>query len=219
MTTEVKICGIKTEAALNAALENGADYVGLVFFAKSPRNIDLGTAGKLARLAHEKSRTKVVTLLVDPDDALVDSIVAEVRPDILQLHGHESVERVEDLVARTGKAIWKAVPVASSEDVTVAQEFSRRGKANLILFDAKPLPGTSMLPGGNGLTFDWRILASQKDKSFALAGGLTPENVADAIRLVNPAVVDVSSGVETRPGEKSAELIRRFLRAAKGVKG
>ncbi len=111
------------------------------------------------------------------------------------------------------------MPVATPDDVAAAQEFSGHGKANLILFDAKPPAGAGTLPGGNGLTFDWRILASQKDKSFVLAGGLTPENVADAIRLVNPAVVDVSSGVETRPGEKSPELIRRFLQAAKGAKG
>ena len=221
MATGVKICGIKSEAALDAALEAGADYVGLVFFDKSPRHVGLATAGALARRAHERSRAKVVALLVDAGDARIASIAKDVRPDILQLHGHESPERVRDIAKHTGLTIWKAAPVASADDVAAASAYFAPGKkADLILYDAKPpAAGKGALPGGNGLTFDWRILDGVKGgHPFALAGGLTPDNVAEAIRLVEPAVVDVSSGVETSPGEKSPELIRRFLQAAKGVK-
>ena len=219
MTVKVKICGIRTEAALDAALEAGADYVGLVFYAKSPRNVDLATARILARHAHERSRAKVVALLVDAEDELIASIAELVHPDIMQLHGHERAERVANIARRAGQAIWKAVPVASPSDVAAAGQYLGRDKAELILFDAKPPADNRALPGGNGLTFDWRMLASLKGQPFALAGGLTPDNVADAIRLVDPAIVDVSSGVETHPGEKSAELIRRFLHAAKAAKG
>ena len=221
MTTGVKICGIRSEAALDAALEAGADYVGLVFYDKSPRNIDLATAGVLARRARERSQAKVVALLVDAGDARIASISKDVRPDILQLHGHESPERVAEISKRTSLTIWKAAPVASADDVAAASAYFAPGaKADLILYDAKPpAAGKGALPGGNGLTFDWRILESVKrGVPFALAGGLTPENVAEAIGLVSPAIVDVSSGVETSPGEKSPELIRRFLQAAKGVK-
>lgn len=219
MTTAVKICGLKTETALDAALEAGADYVGLVFFAKSPRNVDLATAAELARRAHERSRAKVAALLVDADDALIASVLAQVKPDVLQLHGCESAARVAEIVRRSDAEIWKAISVSSASDVTAADAYLGKGLASRILFDAKPPSDPSALPGGNGLAFDWRILDGHADKTFVLAGGLTPETVADAIQLLHPAIVDVSSGVETRPGEKSPELIRHFIQATKGAKG
>lgn len=219
MTPKVKICGLKTQDAIDAAIDAGADYVGFVFYAKSPRNTDLETAARLATRARERSHAKVVALLVDADDALVDEVMRTVRPDILQLHGKESPARVSQIASCSGLPVWKAAAVATRSDVEAASAYSGAGKAAMILFDAKPPADPSALPGGNGLAFDWRILSERTSHDFVLAGGLTPDNVADAIRLVNPAVVDVSSGVETRPGEKSPDLICRFIQAAKGAKG
>lgn len=219
MVSEVKICGLRTEEALDAAIECGAHYAGLVFFAKSPRNVDIALAKALARRAHERSVAKVVALLVDADDGLVDRVVSEVEPDLLQLHGHESLERVREIRARSGRPIMKAVSVATEYDVRGAEAYWEPGVvADILLFDAKPPADPGALPGGNGLSFDWRILAPVRGGvPFALAGGLTPDNVADAIRLTGAAIIDVSSGVEVRPGEKSPELIRRFLRQAKAA--
>lgn len=214
MTTKAKICGIKTEAALDAAIDGGADYIGLVFFPKSPRHLDLATAAALA--AKARGRVKVVALLVDPDDAHAIDVAAKVDPDIIQLHGHETPERVRALSALTNRPFLKAVSVATAEDALSAANYD--GIADMILFDAKPPKGAS-LPGGNGLAFDWRALEPVKGRrDFMLSGGLTPDNVADAIRLTGAAAVDVSSGVETAPGQKSPELIRRFLRAVKTAK-
>lgn len=220
MTTKVKICGIKTEAALDAALEAGADYVGLVFFDRSPRHLDIATGKALSARAHERSGAQVVALLVDPDDTHVDRVASEVRPDLIQLHGGETPERVREVQRRTRIPVMKALAVASEDDVAQGElYFEPGGRADLVLFDAKPPKTPGTLPGGNGLAFDWRILEAVKGQfPFALAGGLTPENVADAIRLTGAAVVDVSSGVEKAPGEKDPELIRRFLRAAKAAK-
>lgn len=213
MTLEVKICGLKTEAALEAALDAGADYVGLVFHARSPRNVDLATARTLADRV--RGRARIVALLVDPEDARLAEIVAAVDPDIIQLHGGESPERVAAVARLAGRPVMKAVKVASAGDAEAALAF--RGKAELILFDAKPCEGREgALPGGNGVAFDWRALERVRGRfPFMLAGGLTPDNVAEAVRLTGASAVDVSSGVESRPGEKDAELIRRFLRAAK----
>ncbi|HEY1244730.1 MAG TPA: phosphoribosylanthranilate isomerase [Hyphomicrobiaceae bacterium] len=213
-TTKVKICGLKTEAALEAALAGGADYVGLVFFPPSPRNITPGTAGPLA--ARARGRAKIVALMVDPDDALLDAVVSAVDPDLLQLHGEESPERVAEVRRRWAKPVMKAVKVETAEDADAALAY--RGTADLILFDARA-PEDSPLPGGNGAAFDWGALASVKDKvAYMLSGGLTPDNVAEAIRATGARIVDVSSGVEARPGEKDPELIRRFLRVAKAAK-
>ena len=210
-TTKVKICGLKTAAALDAALAGGADYVGLVFFPPSPRRLSPAAAGPLAAAA--RGRARIVALTVDPDDALLDAVVAAADPDLLQLHGEESPARVAEVRRRWAKPVMKAVKVETAEDAEAALRY--RGIADLILFDARP-PRGSPLPGGNGAPFDWRALAAVKDKvAYMLSGGLTPENVADAIRVTGADIVDVSSGVEVRPGEKDPELIRRFLRAAK----
>jgi len=213
MTVEVKICGLKTEAALDAALGSGADYVGLVFCAASPRNLDFETAHRLAERA--RGRAKIVTLLVDPDDTLLDLVVAAVAPDIIQLHGSETPQRVAEVSKRLGRPVLKAVKVADADDALGALIYA--GKADRILCDAKPIPGgADALPGGNGVPFDWEALAGVRGKlDYMLAGGLTPANVAEAICLTGATAVDVSSGVESRPGEKDPELIRSFLHAAK----
>jgi phosphoribosylanthranilate isomerase len=213
MTVEVKICGLKTEGAVDAALGSGADYVGLVFCAASPRNLDFETAHRLAERA--RGRAKIVTLLVDPDDTLLELVVAAVAPDIIQLHGSETPQRVAEVSKRLGRPVLKAVKVADADDALGALIYA--GKADRILFDAKPVPGAAAgLPGGNGVPFDWEALAGVRGKlDYMLAGGLTPANVAEAIRLTGATAVDVSSGVESRPGEKDPELIRSFLHAAK----
>ena len=216
MTVEVKICGLRTSEALDAALDAGADYVGFVFYGRSPRNVELSAAGLLADAA--RGRAKSVALVVDADDALLTRIVEEVAPDIIQLHGAESPERAGDIRQRFGRPVMKAVSVSGPEDVRGALTYA--GKADRILFDAKPQSGeTGALPGGNGIAFDWRALAAADASiDYVLAGGLTPENVVEAVQLTGARAVDVSSGVESRPGEKDAGLIRRFISAAKTAK-
>lgn len=212
-TTKVKICGLGTEAALAAAIDGGADYVGLVFFPPSPRHLSPAAARALAAMA--RGRARIVALMVDPDDALIETVVAAVDPDLLQLHGEESPERVAEVRRRWARPVMKAVKVETAQDAELALRY--QGVADLILFDARA-PEGSLLPGGNGAPFDWRALAGVKDRiAYMLSGGLTPDNVAEAIRVTGAAIVDVSSGVEVRPGEKDPELIRRFLRAAKAA--
>lgn len=209
----IKICGIRDEAALDAVIAAGVEYFGLVFFAKSPRTVDIGTAARLVAHARQSGSIKAVALLIDADDALIYQIVADVRPDVLQLHGEETIERVGEVRSRSGLEVWKAVPVRTKTDVAGASRYEGHGGADMILFDAKPSPG-SALPGGNGLTFDWRILDGYPHP-FVLAGGLTAANVAHAIRLTGPAVVDLSSGVESAPGVKDPALIRAFVTAVR----
>ena len=212
MASKVKICGLKSEAALEAALAGGADFVGLVFFPPSPRNVAPAVAKALADKA--RGRAGIVALMVDPDDALIDTVMASVAPDILQLHGEETPERSADIRRRWGKPVMKAIKVETAQDARTALAYRRA--ADLILFDARA-PADSTRPGGNGAPFDWRTLLGVKDRvPFMLSGGLTPDNIAEAIRATGAAIVDVSSGVESSPGEKDPELIRRFLRAAKG---
>jgi len=216
MTIEVKICGLRDEAALDAALAAGADYVGFVFFARSPRNILPQAARALADKARGKA--KVVALFVDPDDALLAEVVDAVAPDFVQLHGAETPTRVAEIAQRFGRPVMKAVAVAGAEDVQAALAYV--GSADRILFDAKaPQGDAGALPGGNGVAFDWQALAGLEGRvDYMLAGGLDPGNVADAIRSTGARAVDVSSGVESRPGEKDPDLIRRFIHAAKTAK-
>ena len=159
MVTKVKICGLKTEAAMEAALAGGADYVGLVFFPPSPRNVSPATARPLA--AKARGRAKIVALMVDPDDALIEAVVAAVDPDLLQLHGDETPERVREIRRRWGKPVMKAITVETAEDAAAALAY--RGVADLILFDARA-PRDSTRPGGNGAPFDWRALVGVKDQ-------------------------------------------------------
>ena len=209
--TQVKICGLSTAETMQAALDFGADMVGLVFFAKSPRNVSLEKAAALA--AQARGKAKIVALVVDADDALLKSIVNAVRPDYLQLHGSETPERVGEIATTFNTAIIKAVKVKEAADVAKAKAF--KDVAELILFDAKA--PEELLPGGNGLSFDWNLLKG-KGGLFMLSGGLTPDNVAEAIRLTRAPIVDVSSGVESLPGKKDISLIRKFIEQAKSAR-
>jgi phosphoribosylanthranilate isomerase len=206
--TLVKICGLSAPDSMEAALEAGAAFVGLVFFAKSPRNVTLKQAKSLA--AHARGRAKIVTLVVDADNALLDAIAGDVVPDLFQAHGKETPERLLEMRKLTGIPAYKAVRVATVEHVQAAQAFT---SSPFILYDAMP-PEGAVLPGGNGLAFDWTILKDVA-QPFMLAGGLNPDNVAAAIATTHAAMVDVSSGVESSPGVKDAKLIAKFIEAAK----
>jgi phosphoribosylanthranilate isomerase len=206
----VKICGLRTPADVTAVAQSGAAYAGFVFFAKSPRNLTLPEA-RLAALAAPPGLAKVA-LTVDADDATLDAIVEAVPLDFLQLHGHESPDRVAQVRARYGLPVMKAIGLADEGDLPAIFEYST--VADQILIDAKPPRGAD-LPGGNGLAFDWRLLAGRRWlRPWMLAGGLTAENVAEAVRLTGARQVDVSSGVESAPGVKDAARIAAFVAAA-----
>lgn len=215
MPVAVKICGLSTPETLDAAIAAGADYVGLTFFPRSPRNVTPDQAARLAEAA--RGRAKIVALMVDRDDGFISGMVQAVRPDLLQLHGSESPERVVAIRGLVGLPVMKAIKVAMPADVAAAEAY--HDVADLILFDAKTPPGrTDLMPGGNGMPFDWRLLAGVKRKDgFMLSGGLTPDNVAEAILASGARMVDVSSGVESAPGTKDPELIRRFIAAARSA--
>lgn len=206
----VKICGLRTPADVTAVAQAGAAYAGFVFFAKSPRNVTMPEA-RLAALAAPPGLAKVA-LVVDADDATLDAIVEAVPLDMLQLHGHETPDRVAQVRARYGLPVMKAIGLADEGDLPAIFEFST--VADQILIDAKPPRGAD-LPGGNGLAFDWRLLAGRRWlRPWMLAGGLTAENVAEAVRLTGARQVDVSSGVESAPGIKDAARIAAFVAAA-----
>ncbi|MDO5658015.1 MAG: phosphoribosylanthranilate isomerase [Paracoccus sp. (in: a-proteobacteria)] len=209
---QVKICGLRTPEDITAAVEAGARFLGFVFFPPSPRHV---TAEQAAALALDVPPGVMrVGLFVNPDDALLDSVLAKVPLDLLQLHGKESPERVAEVKARYGLPVMKAVGIASGADLDALFDYGL--VADMLLVDAKP-PKDASLPGGNGLAFDWRLLVGRKWlKPWMLAGGLTPDNVAEAIRLTGAQAVDVSSGVEVAPGVKSPDLIRDFIASAKG---
>jgi phosphoribosylanthranilate isomerase len=210
MTLQIKICGLSTPETLATAIQAGADFVGFVHYSRSPRNVSPAAAGALAGAV--RGQTMIVSLLVDPDDALVAEVMAAVHPDYLQLHGKETPLRVAEIAARTRAATIKVLPVATSVDAAKAGLY--RGIADIVMFDAKPMPGE--LPGGNGVAFDWHSVAGQaRNGPFMLSGGLNPGNVAEAIRLTGAAMVDVSSGVESAPGQKDHDLIRKFIKAAR----
>lgn len=207
----VKICGLRTPADVTAVARAGAAYAGFVFFAKSPRNVTLSEA-RLAALAAPPGLAKVA-LTVDADDATLDAIIETVPLDMLQLHGHESPDRVAAVRARYGLPVMKAIGLAEEGDLPAIFEFST--VADQILIDAKPPRGAD-LPGGNGLAFDWRLLAGRRWlRPWMLAGGLTPQNVAEAVRLTGARQVDVSSGAESAPGVKDAARIAAFVAAAR----
>lgn len=213
MTLDIKICGLKSEDALAAALAGGASHVGFIFFPKSPRNIAPADAGRLREAA--AGRAKAVAVTVDADDATLDAIVAGMRPDMLQLHGHETPERVAALKARYGLPAIKAFSIRETADLSAIEPY--RGVADRFLFDAKP-PRGAELPGGNGVPFDWRVLAAlEPGVDYMLSGGLNAENIGEALRLVSPAGIDISSGVESAPGVKDAGLIDAFFRAVRAA--
>jgi len=204
-----KICGLKKPRHVTAAVEAGAAYMGFVFFEKSPRHLSLVTARDLA--VEVPPGVAKVALTVDADNALLDEILALVPVDMLQLHGREPPSRVAEVRTRYGLPVMKAVGVAEEADLSALDDYAL--VADQILVDAKP-PKDVSLPGGNGLSFDWRLIANRRwPVPWMLAGGLTPENVAEAIQLTGTRQVDVSSGVENAPGEKSSAKIRAFLDA------
>ena len=215
MTVEAKICGINSAEAMRAAVENGAAYVGLVFYPPSPRAVTAEQAAALARLVPEG--VVRVGLFVDMDDAGFRRILGTAKLDLLQLHGAETPERVAAIRALTGLPAMKAIKVATAEDVHAAFPFV--GVADRLLFDAKTPPDmTGALPGGNAMSFDWRILAGRRwPCPWMLSGGLDAGNVAEAVRISGARAVDVSSGVESRPGVKDAARIRAFLDAVKAL--
>ena len=209
MPVKAKICGLSTAETLDAALSAGAAHIGLVFFAKSPRNVTPEQAGALA--ARVAGRAKIVGLFVNPEPAFIAQVLSAVNLDILQLHGDESPALVAQLKAQTGREIWKALPVRTSADLAVATQYN--GAADLILYDAKP-PAGADLPGGNGLRFDWELLRGHAHPlPWALSGGLSPDNVAEAMTVTNATLVDVSSGVESAHGVKDIDKIHAFLKA------
>lgn len=210
---QVKICGLRRPEHIDAAVEAGARYVGLVFFPKSPRAVSLAEAASLAR--HVPVGVARVGLFVDPDDELLSGTLADVPLDMIQLHGAETPARVAEVKALTGLPVIKALGVAGAGDLAALTTYGT--VADMLLVDAKPTPDAD-LPGGNGLSFDWRLLVGRRWlRPWMLAGGLTPQNVAEAIRLTKAPAVDVSSGVEVAPGEKDQGLIRQFVAAATGA--
>lgn len=209
MTTLVKICGMSDAASVRAAVEAGADYLGFIIFPRSPRAVSLERAAELAAL---KGSARSVAVLVDPDDVLLGEVLRVLRPDIIQLHGGESPERCLDARNYAAQGVWKAVPVASSKDVTSARRYA--GFADAILFDAKPPAGADR-PGGWGAGYDYSLVKGFDAAPFILAGGLNPDNVADAIAASGARVVDTVSGVEAAPGVKDIGRIAAFIRASR----
>ena len=213
MASVVKICGLSTAPTLEAALSAGADLVGLVFFGRSPRFVPPERARELA--AQARGRAKLVALAVDADDAALAAIVTAAKPDYLQLHGCESPARVEAIRRAFGVAVIKAIGVAEAADLKRADEY--RDAADWLLVDAKP-PKGAVLPGGNGLAFDWRLARRfAPGKPWLLSGGLDAANVGEAIALSDAPGVDVSSGVERAPGVKDEDKIKAFVAAARAA--
>ncbi|CAN7185155.1 phosphoribosylanthranilate isomerase [Mesorhizobium sp. LjRoot246] len=214
MALDIKICGLKTDGAMAAALAGGASHVGFIFFAKSPRYVEPAEAGRLREAARGKAMAVAVT--VDASDAFLDDIVAKMQPNMLQLHGAETPERVAELKARYGLPVMKALPLSEAADLDRIKPFI--GISDRFLFDAKP-PKGSELPGGNGVAFDWRILAGlDGGVDYMLSGGLNAANIGDALRLANPPGIDISSGVESAPGVKDPVLIEQFFRAVRAAR-
>lgn len=211
MPVAVKICGITSADAVEAAVAAGAQFGGLVFHPKSPRNVALDQARVLA--TRMRGRLKIVALIADMDDAGIEAVVAAVKPDFLQLHGSESARRTAEIRARFNIAIIKALPVAEASDFDAVAAYE--GVVDMLMFDARPPKGADRA-GGHGAAFDWSLLTNRTfSKPWFLAGGLTPDNVGRAAVLAEARMVDVSSGVESAPGVKDTTLISNFINAAK----
>jgi len=209
----VKICGLINPSDVRVVAEAGATYCGFVFFSKSPRNVSFEQAAAMA--VEAPVGLGKVALTVNADDAFLDALTGRVPLDMLQLHGSETPERVLEVKVRYGLPVMKAVGVASAADLPALDAYQH--VADQILVDAKP-PENGDLPGGNGLTFDWRLIAGRRwTVPWMLAGGLTPENLAEAIRMTGTRQVDLSSGVESAPGVKDATMICAFMDASRGV--
>lgn len=214
MSLIVKICGLSTPATLDAALSAGSDMVGFVFFPASPRHVDLDTARVLGKQA--RGRAIKVALSVDADDALLANSIDALQPQILQLHGSESVARIRDIKQKFGLPVMKALAVATKADLAVLPGYA--AVCDRILFDAKP-PKDATRPGGLGEPFDWHLLEGLNlALPYMVSGGLDASNVAEALRVTRAGGVDISSGVESAPGIKDPDMIRDFLRAARATK-
>lgn len=211
MTRDIKICGLKTDEAVDKAVFLGASHVGFIFFAKSPRNIEPSDAGRLADRV--RGRAKIVAVTVNADNDTLDEIVDQLSPDILQLHGSESPERVLNVKAVYGLPVMKALSVREADDLKKIEPYI--GIADRFLFDAKP-PAGSELPGGNGVSFDWTLMHMlDGGVDYMLSGGLNKDNLAEAVRLTGAPGIDVSSGVESAPGVKDLGLMEAFFEAAR----
>jgi phosphoribosylanthranilate isomerase len=215
MSLIVKICGLSTRETLDVALQAGADMVGFVFFPPSPRHLSLGLAEELGRQV--RGRARKVALSVDADDATLENCIEALRPDLLQLHGAETVARVRDVKTRFKLPVMKVISVATKADLAALSGYA--AVADHILFDARA-PKEATRPGGLGAVFDWRLLEGLDLKlPFMVSGGLNAANVADAVHITGAGGVDISSGVEGAPGIKDPEKIREFIRAARAVDG
>jgi phosphoribosylanthranilate isomerase len=211
MPVAVKVCGLTDARSLAAAALGGARWLGFIFYPPSPRALSPRQAARLA--AQAPATCLKVGVLVDPDDSQLDALLREVPLDCLQLHGSETPARVAAIRARTGRAVIKALKIAQAPDLAPIPGYA--AVADMLLFDAKPPPNPGLLPGGNGLSFDWRLLQGLKvERPWLLSGGLSADNLAAAVRLCAARAVDVSSGVERRPGQKDPARIRRFLEVA-----
>jgi len=211
MSVVVKICGLSTRDTLEAALQAGADMAGFVFFPASPRHLGFETARELGRQA--QGRAAKVALAVDPDDALLAGIIDALQPDLLQLHGGETPERVREIKQKFQLPVMKAIAVATAADLAALPGYA--AVADRILFDARPPKGATR-PGGLGAVFDWQLLRGlDLQLPFMVSGGVNAGNVAEALRVTRAGGVDVSSGVESAPGVKDPEMIRAFIRAAR----
>ena len=209
MTPMIKICGLSTPETVHTALENSADMIGFIFFPKSPRNVSVGQAAELRKQAIGKAEAVAVT--VDADEAFLDAIVSAMRPDWLQLHGHETPQRVVEVKSRYGLPVMKALSVREAADLEAISPYS--GIADRFLFDAKA-PEGSQLPGGNGVSFDWKLLATlDHGLNYMLSGGLNAGNVGEALAITHAPGIDISSGVENAPGIKDIRLINDFFAA------
>lgn len=213
MTLDIKICGLRTAEMIRVAADAGATHVGFVLFPASVRHVPLADLGELLREVPRHVQTAAV--LVTPDDPLIDAVLAAGRIDILQVHEVDAPARIAALQDRTGRQVWRAQGVSARTDVDLGLAYA--AVADRILFDAKPQAGEKAVPGGTGRTFDWSLLDGVAVPGWGLSGGLTPENVAGAIRRLRPDLVDVSSGVEAGRGVKSADKIAAFIAAARAV--
>ncbi len=215
VSIDVKICGLDRAEAVDAAVEGGARYTGFVFYPPSPRNLTPEAAAPL--IERVPSSVIRVGLFVDPSDAKIDAVLTQTRLDLVQLHGSETPERVAEIKSRTSLPAMKVVRLASADDLDAAHAYE--GTADRLLFDAKPPAHMKeALPGGNALVFDWELLAgSNWPVPWMLAGGLTADNIGEAVRISGARALDVSSGVEDRPGVKNIEKIRAFLAAAAAI--
>lgn len=216
MVTKVKICGISTPEAAKAALDDSADFLGFIHFAKSPRHLTVDTMSHLIfRVRAMGDPARLVSVVVDPSDDLLGALRDQVRPDLIQLHGHETPQRVAEIAQKVNIPLIKALPVSDINDLRAASGYEPH--VDYLLFDAKP-PKDAVVPGGLGLSFDWTVMRHLAvSRPWFLAGGLTAANVGDAVAQSGALMLDASSSLESAPGVKDAGLISGFLRAAKSL--